>query len=179
MDNWLKTKDLPTHFVAACGLVYKEGKVLLVRSVKRGWEMPGGVIERGETVLDGLVREIHEESGILCRPTKFVGFYQNLKEKQGYGPLEGMTLPTVANFSFLCEYVSGEPMGASAGIASDETLEAGWFTEEEALKMVTYPSYDTRLKDMIQSKDQDHVVFNSYSLGRDGDIEYPGERTLL
>lgn len=171
MDNWLQTKDLPTHFLAACGLVYKEGKVLLVKSVKRGWEMPGGVVERGETVLDGLVREIFEESGIVCGPTQFVGFYQNLKEKKGYGPLEGMILPTVANLSFLCEYVSGELS------CSEETIDAGWFTEEEALKMVTYPSYDTRLKDMIEKNER--IVFNNYSLSRDGEIEYPDERRLL
>ena len=38
MDSWLETKQLPVHFVSAAGLVYRNGKVLLIRSARRGWE---------------------------------------------------------------------------------------------------------------------------------------------
>ena len=43
LDNWLETKQLPLHFVSVAGLVYKEDKVLLIKSERRGWEFPGGV----------------------------------------------------------------------------------------------------------------------------------------
>ena len=62
MDNWM-TK-FPVHFVSAAGVVFKEDKVLLIRSERRGWEFPGGIVEHGEAVLDALKREIFEESGI-------------------------------------------------------------------------------------------------------------------
>ena len=68
MDKWVETKQLQVHFVSAAGLVYKDGKVLLIRSARRGWEFPGGVVEQGEAILDGLKREICEESGI----TRFI-----------------------------------------------------------------------------------------------------------
>ena len=133
MDQWLETKQLPVHFVSAAGVVYKDGKVLLIRSERRGWEFPGGIVEQGEALLDGLRREIFEESGISAEPEAVTGIYQNLACKKGYGPLEGMTLPTTVNLVFRCRYVSGKES------ATDECLEAGWFDPEEAARMIGYP----------------------------------------
>ncbi len=133
MDQWLETKQLPVHFVSAAGLVYKDVRVLLIRSERRGWEIPGGIVEQGEAILDGLRREIFEESGITAEPEAVTGVYQNLALKKGYGPLEGMTLPTTVNMVFRCRYVSGKES------ISDACVEAGWFMPEEAMQMITYP----------------------------------------
>ena len=70
MDKWLETKQIPSHCVSAAGVVYKDGKVLLIRSERRGWEIPGGIVEQGEAILDGLRREILEESGITAEKSK-------------------------------------------------------------------------------------------------------------
>ena len=107
MDNWLETKNLQVHFVSAAGVVFREGKVLMIRSERRGWEFPGGVVEQGEAILDGLKREILEESGITAEPECVTGIYQNIVKKKGYGPLEGMDLPTTVNMVFRCRYVGG------------------------------------------------------------------------
>ena len=104
MDNWLETKNLQVHFVSAAGVVFREGKVLMIRSERRGWEFPGGVVEQGEAILDGLKREILEESGITAEPECVTGIYQNIVKKKGYGPLEGMDLPTTVNMVFRCRY---------------------------------------------------------------------------
>ena len=42
MDEWLKTRNLPLHFISVAGLVYKGDEVLLIKSKRRGWEIPGG-----------------------------------------------------------------------------------------------------------------------------------------
>jgi len=154
MDQWLESKALPYHLISACGLVRKDGLVLLIRNRKRGWELPGGIIEQGETVSEGLRREIHEESGIFCEPERLTGVYQNLILKDGYGPLEGMKLPPIVTFAFVCRYVSGEAS------ATEESADARWVTPEEAAGMVTHPLYVQRLSDMLKSDDS--VVFSSY-----------------
>lgn len=150
LDNWLETKQLPLHFVSVAGLVYKEDKVLLIKSERRGWEFPGGVLEQGESIFDGLKREIFEESGIIAEPEKFVGIYQRLNKKEGYGYLEGMILPPVVNLTFRCSYVSGEEK------ASDESIDVGWFTPDEAREKVTVSDIKKRLEDILEYDGKQH-----------------------
>ena len=76
---------------------------------------------------------IVEESGIAAEPEAVTGIYQNLACKKGYGPLEGMTLPTTVNIVFRCRYVSGKEF------VSDEFQDVGWFKPEEALQLIRYP----------------------------------------
>lgn len=151
MDNWLETKQLPLHFISVAGLVYKDDKVLLIKSERRGLEYPGGVLEQGESILDGLKREIFEESGIVAEPEKFVGIYQRLNKKDGYGYLEGMVLPPTVNLTFICKYVSGKE------IISDESIEVGWFTPDEAREKVTVPDIKKRLEDILQYDSKQHL----------------------
>ena len=54
-----------THFVSVAALVSNDdNEILLIKSPKRGWEYPGGMVEPGETFEEALLREIKEESGI-------------------------------------------------------------------------------------------------------------------
>ncbi|MCR4599966.1 MAG: NUDIX domain-containing protein [Acetatifactor sp.] len=154
MDQWLQNKQLPYHLVSACGLVRKDELVLLIRNPRRGWELPGGTAEQGETITEALKREILEESGILCEPVHLVGVYQNLVVKDGYGPLEGMKVPPIINFAFICKYRGGK------ATVSDESLDVRWVTPEEAVRMVTHPLYEKRLADMLGFDGR--VVFSSY-----------------
>ncbi len=70
----------PKFFVAAGILVERSDEVLLVRTPQRGWEFPGGQIEEGETITDGVLRELDEEANIVASVARLVGVYTNLSE---------------------------------------------------------------------------------------------------
>lgn len=61
-----------------------EGRVLLVRhSYVDGWYLPGGGVERGETALSAVTREIDEEAGILLKAgerLQQLGLFANFRE---------------------------------------------------------------------------------------------------
>ncbi len=63
--------------LAACALVERDGKILLVRhSYVRGWLLPGGGVGRGEPPVEAVLRELKEEIGLVrSSPPEFVGLY--------------------------------------------------------------------------------------------------------
>jgi 8-oxo-dGTP diphosphatase len=70
----------PRHSVSVAGAVVSDdGRVLAIRRQDNGhWEPPGGVLELDETIEDGLVREIREETGLTVRPEQLTGVYKNM-----------------------------------------------------------------------------------------------------
>src|SRR5215210_1537070 len=64
----------------ACAVVVDdEGRVLLARragAVFHGyWDLAGGFLEEGEHPLDGLRRELREETGLDVEPVDFIGVW--------------------------------------------------------------------------------------------------------
>lgn len=56
--------------VRVTGILVEEGKLLLVRqrlSESRNWSLPGGRLEQGETLAQGVAREMEEETGLQVR----------------------------------------------------------------------------------------------------------------
>lgn len=53
--------------IGACAIVIRDGKeVLLVRHTYRdGWFLPGGGLKRGESPVQGVTRELYEETGTI------------------------------------------------------------------------------------------------------------------
>ena len=68
------------HSVSVAGVVIDEDARALVirRRDNAHWEPPGGILERDETIAEGLVREVREETGLIVEPIALTGVYKNL-----------------------------------------------------------------------------------------------------
>lgn len=118
---------IPKHIVSAATIVVNEaGEVLLIKGPRRGWEMPGGQVEEGESLAQAAIRETFEESGIEVEIIKFCGVFQNVSR-------------SICNTLFLAKPIGGTPT------TSPESLEVGFFPVEQALKMVTNSNFRERI----------------------------------
>jgi 8-oxo-dGTP diphosphatase len=68
------------HSVSVAGVVIDEaGRALVIqRRDNAHWEPPGGILERNETITDGLLREVREETGLTVEPVALTGVYKNM-----------------------------------------------------------------------------------------------------
>jgi len=118
----------PKHIISAATVVLNErNEVLLIKGPRRGWEMPGGQVEEGESLKDAAIRETKEESGIDVEIVKFCGVFQNVSG-------------SICNMLFLARAVGGTPT------TSPESLEVGFYPVEQALEMVTYMNFRERIE---------------------------------
>lgn len=99
-----------------------DGRVLLARRAvapfQGYWGVPGGFLEEGEDPLDGLRRELKEETGLEIEPEHFLGIWMDR-----YG--SDSTAEATLNLYWTARVVGGEAAPA------DDVSELRWFDREE------------------------------------------------
>lgn len=97
---------------------------------------PGGITEVGENLIDGVIREIKEESGIDAKVSHLISVVSNTAIHKWY---DGVTdVPTKVMFDFVCKAVGGELA------TSNETSECRWVPKENVLDLITLPGIRMR-----------------------------------
>ena len=136
--------DHPQHIVAVSGLIsHPDGRILLIRGPRRGWEFPGGQVEEGENLIEAFQREVQEETGVTASIGPLVGIYSNIKP------------PTILGFGFLGNYICGKLA------TSDESVETEWVARSSALQRVSNPIIYDRMKDMLDFSGR--VIYRVYT----------------
>lgn len=130
----------PKHIVSAAAVVIKDqNEILLIRGPKRGWEMPGGQVEVGESLHSAAIRETKEEAGIDIEITRFCGVFQNVEK-------------SIVNTLF-----QAKPIGGQLTV-SNESLETKYFTVEEALRLVTWKNFRQRIEYCLRPEMQPFYI---------------------
>lgn len=98
--------------VGVGGVVVSNGRVLLVRrgappSVGQ-WSIPGGMLESGETLLEGVRRELAEETSVEVRVLDLVEVFERI-DLDG----AGKTRYHYVVLDYLCEAIRGEARAGS------------------------------------------------------------------
>ena len=57
-------------------LAFEESKILAIKN-DRGWEIPGGHVEEGETLEESLIREVKEEAGATFSDPKLLAIVES------------------------------------------------------------------------------------------------------
>jgi len=154
--------NMPLHIVAVGGIVENaEGEILLVQDRRGGWVFPGGQVENGESLIEALVREVLEESGIEIEVSCLIGVYSNTSSYEGHSGVAH--IPTKVILDYLCR-----PVGGRLGI-SDETSASEWVQRERVLERITAPAIRTRYQAYLDGDDQ--VTYMAYKTKPDFRIE--------
>jgi len=119
--------------VGVGGVVIRDGRTLLVRRgsapLEGEWSVPGGMLELCETIVEGVQRELLEETAIEVRVLDLIEVFERVTRDEA-----GKLKYHFVILDYLCEAVRGE---AQAG--SDVTAVA-WARKSELSKYSLTPT---------------------------------------
>jgi 8-oxo-dGTP diphosphatase len=113
-----------TPLVGVGAVIVQEGRVLLVQRgrepLKGHWSLPGGMVELGESLLAGVIREVKEETGLLVEPVELIELLDRI-HRQG----ERVRYHYVIA-DYLCRVTGGDLKAASDADAVRWVERAEW-----------------------------------------------------
>ena len=106
-------RDYPEHPIIGVGAVIIEGdRVLLVRRAKEPllgeWSIPGGMLELGEKLRDGVRREVEEETGLEVEAGEVLDIFDSI-----FADTLGRTQYHYVLIDYLCRPISGQARAGS------------------------------------------------------------------
>jgi ADP-ribose pyrophosphatase YjhB (NUDIX family) len=117
--------------VGVGGVIIEDGRALLIRRGSEPllgeWSIPGGSLELGETLEEGVARELREETGLEVRVLELIEVFDRIYLESTAGGAEGKKGPRFhyVIVDYLCERVSGE------AVAGSDVTDVAFAREEE------------------------------------------------
>ena len=120
------------HRIAAGGITFKGNTVLLVRYRHRnnsGTYLvgPGGGLEDNENVVQAIIRETKEETGITVLPKRVIAIEDLM-----------CSAFKMIKVWMVCDIVEGE-VHQTEGAEKENIIEAAWFTRDQLTDEVVFP----------------------------------------
>jgi 8-oxo-dGTP diphosphatase len=156
----------PRHSVSVAAVVVDDhDRTLLIQRRDNGrWEPPGGVLELGEEIIDGLRREVAEETGLQVQPSALTGVYKNMTQgvvalvfrcrPAGDSPVAGdtatggpVTGDTATGGPITGDTATGDP-AISPAVAGSEIAAVRWASRQEVADLAD-PVFAVRVFDAI------------------------------
>ena len=129
--------------VGVGGVVISGGRALLVRRGRAPlagqWSIPGGMLEVGETLVEGVRRELLEETGIEVRVGELIEVFERITPDS-----DGKTRYHFVVLDYLCEAVCGEARAGSdvVDVAWAAPTELGTFSISETATRVILKAFE-------------------------------------
>lgn len=97
----------PRPIVGIGAAIYREDSVLMAQRgkepLKGWWSLPGGALELGESLEEGVRREVREETGLDIRPVCVLEIFERIIRDAG-----GATEYHYVLIDYICEIAGGE-----------------------------------------------------------------------
>lgn len=125
----------PTHRVGAFAIITDDrGHILISRRTDSGWyNLPGGGVEPHESVPEGLVREVREETGLKIEVGRMVGLYSKPQKHE-------------VVLTFAARVTGGSLQG------SDEADLHEWIASDDLATRNILPKHLERIEDALRNE---------------------------
>ena len=127
------------------GVIIEQGRTLLIRRgsepLRGEWSIPGGTLELGESLQEGVARELLEETGISVRVLDLIEVFDRIYAEDGTIAIQLQKKPRFhyVIVDYLCERIRGEPRAGSdvtaVAFAREEEL-ANYHLTETATRIL-------------------------------------------
>lgn len=116
----MSSREYPERpLVGVGGVIIDQGRALLIRRgsepLRGQWSIPGGTLELGETLEQGVARELREECGVQVRVLELIEVFDRIYFENSDGTEQKEKGPRFhyVIVDYLCELTGGEPAAGS------------------------------------------------------------------
>jgi 8-oxo-dGTP diphosphatase len=130
-------REFPEAPIVGVGaVVVDQGRVLLVQRghepSKGKWSLPGGMLELGESLTQGVIREVHEETGLNVETIELVELIDRIHRESGPSGDKVRYHYVIADY--LCRVVGGT-LHADSDAAAVRWVERAEWNSHSALAL--------------------------------------------